>query len=71
MSDHVIFFRPVEKVGTVVDVLKSCPFLNFPIVDTEDSDLLYGTISSRHYNGRNSKTNNSTFSRAKGRASCL
>jgi chloride channel 7 len=46
MSDNVIFFRPVEKVGTVVDVLKSCPFLNFPIVDTEDSDLLYGTISS-------------------------
>eukprot|EP00980_Cylindrotheca_fusiformis_P016037 scaffold4724_cov108-Cylindrotheca_fusiformis.AAC.2 len=46
MSDNVIFFRPVEKVGNVVDVLRSCPFLNFPIVDMDDNELLFGTISS-------------------------
>jgi hypothetical protein len=45
MGDNVIFFRPVEKVGTVVDVLKSCGFSTFPIVDTEEANVLFGTIS--------------------------
>lgn len=45
MGDNVIFFRPVEKVGTVVDVLKSCGHSTFPVVDTEDNEnILFGTI---------------------------
>ena len=46
MGDNVIFFRPVEKVGTIVDVLKSCTHSTFPVVDTEgDENNLFGTIS--------------------------
>ena len=45
MGENVIFFRPVEKVSTVVDVLKSCGHSTFPIVDKEDDDILFGTIS--------------------------
>lgn len=45
MSENVVFFRPVEKVGTVVDILRRCHHSNFPIVDTDDDGILYGTIS--------------------------
>ena len=45
MGENVIFFRPVEKVGTVVDVLTSCVHTTFPIVDTEQDNVLFGTIS--------------------------
>jgi CBS domain-containing protein len=45
MGDNVIFLRPVEKVGTVFDVLESCSHSTFPVVDTNDSNLLVGTIS--------------------------
>jgi chloride channel 7 len=44
MSEDVIFLRPIEKVGTVVDILTSCDHSMFPVVDTEDKDVLYGTI---------------------------
>ena len=45
MGDNVIFLRPVEKVGTAYNVLESCSHSTFPIVDTEDENLLIGTIS--------------------------
>jgi len=45
MGDNVIFFRPVEKVATIVDVLESCHHTTFPVVDTDDENILFGTIS--------------------------
>ena len=33
MSSPVIVLRPVEKVATVMQVLRSCPHQGFPIVD--------------------------------------
>lgn len=44
MSSNVIFLRPVEKVGVVYDILMSAKHSNFPIVDTDDKNVLYGTI---------------------------
>jgi chloride channel 7 len=44
MSQKVVFVRPVEKVGVVYDILRSCNHTNFPVVDTDDGDILYGTI---------------------------
>lgn len=44
MSDNVIFIRPVEEVGAIYDILKSCNHSNFPVVDTEDKGILFGTI---------------------------
>ena len=44
MSDDVIFVRPVEKVSVVYDILKSSHHSNFPVVDTNDNGVLYGTI---------------------------
>lgn len=43
MGENLIFFRPVETVGTIVDVLKTCNFSTFPVVEKGDN-LLYGTI---------------------------
>lgn len=45
MSKHVVFVRPIEKVGTVYDLLSTCKHAYFPVVDTDDKDVLYGTIS--------------------------
>lgn len=47
MSKDVVFLRPIEKVGTVLDILSTCDHSCFPVVDTNDRDVLYGTIS-RH-----------------------
>ena len=44
MSENLIFVRPVEKVGVIYDILKSCTHTNFPVVDKEDKSVLYGTI---------------------------
>lgn len=44
MSEKVVFVRPVEKVGIVYDILKSCKHSNFPVVDTNDGGVLFGTI---------------------------
>ncbi|KAL3915528.1 MAG: hypothetical protein SGILL_005609 [Bacillariaceae sp.] len=44
MGSNVIFLRPVEKVGIVYDILKSSKHSNFPIVDTDDKNILFGTI---------------------------
>ena len=45
MSKDVVFVRPIEKVSTVYDLLSTCDHSYFPVVDTEDRDVLYGTIS--------------------------
>lgn len=44
MSPKVIFVRPVEKVGVIYDILKSSQHTNFPVIDTEDNGVLFGTI---------------------------
>ena len=44
MAKHVVFFRPVEKVGVIFDLLNQYQFGNFPVIDTRDGDILYGTI---------------------------
>jgi chloride channel 7 len=44
MGENVIFLRPVEKVGVVYDILKSCKHTTFPVVDTDDGGVLFGTI---------------------------
>jgi len=44
MSDKVVFFRPVEKVSNIVDTLESCNHSFFPIVDTDDNGVLFGTV---------------------------
>lgn len=45
MGEHVVFVKPVEKVGVIYDILKSCNHSNFPVVDKEDGGILFGTIS--------------------------
>ena len=44
MGDKVVFIRSVEKVGTIVDILQSCSYQTFPIVDADDDNVLFGTI---------------------------
>lgn len=44
MGANVIFVKPVEKVGVIYDILTSCSHTNFPVVDTNDNGVLYGTI---------------------------
>jgi len=44
MGSNVIFLRPVEQVGDVYDILMSTKHSNFPVVDTDDRNVLYGTI---------------------------
>jgi chloride channel 7 len=45
MGPNVIFVRPVEKVGVVYDILKSSEHSNFPVIDTDDNGILFGTTS--------------------------
>lgn len=47
MSSNVVFVRPVERAGAIFDMLLSAPHSNFPVVDKDDSQILFGTIS-RH-----------------------
>lgn len=44
MGSNVIFIRPVEQVGVVYDILMSAKHSNFPVVDTDDRNVLSGTI---------------------------
>jgi len=44
MSSNVVFVKPVDKVGVIHDILTACEHTNFPVVDTEDNGVLYGTI---------------------------
>ena len=44
MGPNVIFVRPVEEVGVIYDILMSTKHSNFPVVDTDDRNILYGTI---------------------------
>lgn len=45
MGENVIFLRLVEKVGTILDILRSTRHTTFPVVDEENDGVLYGTIS--------------------------
>jgi chloride channel 7 len=45
MGKDVVFVRPTEKVSTVYDLLSTCDHSYFPVVDTDDRDILYGSIS--------------------------
>lgn len=45
MSTEVKCLRPVERVGVVYDLLRSCKHGTFPIVDTASGGTLYGTAS--------------------------
>jgi CBS domain-containing protein len=45
MGKDVVFVRPVEKVGIIYDILSTTSHSNFPVVDTDDEDVLYGTIA--------------------------
>lgn len=44
MGENVVFVRPVDRVGVIYDILTSCKHTNFPVVDTDDNGILYGTI---------------------------
>lgn len=44
MGENVIFVRPVDRVGVIYDILKSCKHTNFPVVDMDDNRVLYGTV---------------------------
>jgi chloride channel 7 len=44
MGENVCFLRPVEKVGVIIDILQSSQHGSFPVIDTDDNDVLYGTI---------------------------
>jgi chloride channel 7 len=44
MGSNVIFIRPVDKVGIIYDILKSSKHSNYPVVDTDDKNILFGTI---------------------------
>jgi len=44
MGTHVVFLRPVEKVGVVYDLLAEFDHYYFPIIDTHDNNIVYGAI---------------------------
>jgi chloride channel 7 len=45
MSTDVKCLRPIERVGVVYDLLRSCSHGTFPIVDNDTTGTLYGTAS--------------------------
>lgn len=45
MGENLVFLRPVDKVGTVVDILQSTQISSFPVVDCDDGNVLVGSIS--------------------------
>jgi len=44
MSDEVKYFRPVEKVGCIYDMLIDCEHNCFPVVDVNAGNALVGTV---------------------------
>ena len=44
MSDHVVFLRPIESVGKVLDLMKGSTHSNYVVVDLDDNNVIYGTI---------------------------
>lgn len=44
MGENVIFVRPVDRVGVIYDILTSCTHSNFPVTDTDENGILFGTI---------------------------
>jgi len=47
MSTDLVFVRPIESVGVIYDLLCSCQHSTFPVIDTDDRDILFGTVN-RH-----------------------
>lgn len=45
MGENLVFLRPVENVGTVLDILQSTRITSFPVVDSDDANVLVGSIS--------------------------
>ena len=45
MSRDVVFVRPIERVSVIYDILTTTDHSLFPVIDTEDKDILYGTIT--------------------------
>ena len=45
MGENLVFLRPVDKVGTVLDILQSTHINTFPVVDSDHNNVLVGTIS--------------------------
>mmetsp|Transcript_9297 Transcript_9297/g.17509 ORF Transcript_9297/g.17509 Transcript_9297/m.17509 type:complete len:820 (-) Transcript_9297:3837-6296(-) len=45
MSTDVKCLRPIERVGVVYDLLRTCSHGTFPIVDNDTSGTLFGTAS--------------------------
>jgi chloride channel 7 len=45
MNTDVKCLQPVERVGVVYDLLKSCSHRVFPVVDMASNGTLYGTVS--------------------------
>ena len=45
MGENLVFLRPVEHVGNVVDILQTTRISTFPVVDTIDGNVLVGSIS--------------------------
>jgi len=45
MGKSVVFVNPVEKVNVIYELLSRYSHSNFPVVDTKDGDVLYGTIN--------------------------
>ena len=44
MSREVVFVLPIERVSIVYNILKSAVHFRFPVIDTDDCNMLYGTI---------------------------
>ncbi len=45
MSREVVFLRPIEKVGIIHDILTGTDHSTYPVIDTADKDVLYGTVN--------------------------
>lgn len=45
MSRDVVFVHPIERVGVLYDILAGTNHSLYPVIDTEDRDVLYGTIN--------------------------
>ena len=45
MSRDVVFVRPIERVSVIYDILTTTDHSLFPVIDTTDKDILYGTIT--------------------------
>lgn len=45
MGENLVYVRPVDTVGSVLDILQTTTMSTFPVVDTNDKGALVGTVS--------------------------